>query len=65
MKKKYFSLCTLFLHILFISGCETAASLGKGLTGGVGAVAEGISKDAKAAYNFLQEADDWVKKNLW
>lgn len=44
----------LMVTVLLVSGCETT----KGL-------ARGISQDSQDLWNFLKQADDWVKENLW
>ncbi len=48
-----------------LCGCETIRGAGEGLAYTVNSAGQGLAKDTKKSWNFIQDADEWMKANLW
>ena len=63
--KKGLFLTLLSIGIICMSGCETAAGIGKGFAGTATGAAAGARRDAGNIWNGILKADDWMRTNLW
>ena len=58
---KKISLLFLLASFILLSGCQTAAGVGKGMA----STAEGVGKDTCSLAQAIGAADSWIRKNLW
>lgn len=59
-KKMKFSwgIVFLLLSAVLVNGCQTAKGIAYGAV-------DGINKDSRNVWKFMQDADSWMKENLW
>jgi len=65
IKKGSVPAAILLIGAIFLAGCNTLKGAATGAVSAVGATAEGAAEDVKTAGNWIQRADDWMRKNLW
>ncbi|OGX17335.1 MAG: hypothetical protein A3K83_01380 [Omnitrophica WOR_2 bacterium RBG_13_44_8b] len=55
----------LLVSFIYLYGCETVKGAGGGIACTTAGTVEGIGKDTKNTYDFIQATDNWIRKNLW
>ncbi|MDE1921403.1 MAG: hypothetical protein KGJ09_07855 [Candidatus Omnitrophica bacterium] len=61
MKSKNAVYLILFMSLLVLTGCETV----KGASNGFGQDMQNLSNPDKNGWNAIENADAWIRENLW